>query len=173
MNVLALFSGIRHFVLDVDGVLTNGQVLLIGNGEMARTMNTKDGYAMQLAIKKGYEIHIISGGSSAAVEERFAKLGITKVYMAVSDKTSLLKKICKEEDIQSESMLYMGDDIPDLAPMQLVGLPCCPSDAVTEIKQVSKYISPFSGGTGCVRDVIEKVLRLNKHWHITTEVASI
>ncbi len=173
MNVLALFTPVKHFILDVDGVLTNGQVLLMDNGEMARAMNIKDGYAMQLAIKKNYQIHIISGASSPAVEQRLARLGITEVYMGVSNKPTLVKKIIADNNLSAEQVLYMGDDIPDLDAMQLTGLPCCPKDAVTEIKQVSKYISPFAGGMGCVRDVIEKVLRLNKHWQQTGHVASI
>jgi 3-deoxy-D-manno-octulosonate 8-phosphate phosphatase (KDO 8-P phosphatase) len=166
MNILEFFTSIRTFVFDVDGVLTDGSLLLTENGEMLRSMNIKDGYAMQLAIKKGYKIWVISGGQSEAVKTRLQKLGLTDIYIGIDNKKEVLLKLIADNHTLYESILYLGDDIPDYAVMQLCALACCPNDAVPEIKQVSKYISPYPGGKGCVRDVIEKVLKLNGHWEL-------
>ena len=164
MNVLAKFAPIKLFVFDVDGVLTDGKLILLENGEMARSMNVKDGYAMQLALKKGYEILIISGGTSEAVKTRLAKLGIKSIELGIKNKIEILVNYLLDNDFSENETLYMGDDTPDVAPMKLVGLPCAPADAVQEVLDVSIYISPKIGGSGCVRDVIEKVLKLNGHW---------
>jgi 3-deoxy-D-manno-octulosonate 8-phosphate phosphatase (KDO 8-P phosphatase) len=173
MNVLALFKNIKLFVLDVDGVLTDGSLILLDNGEMARSMNIKDGYALQLAIKKGYEILIISGGTSLAVQLRFQKLGIKNMHLSVKNKQAILSQFIAENNYTQEQVLYMGDDVPDVLPMRMAGLACAPADAAQEVKSIAHYISPISGGNGCVRDVIEKVLRLNEDWNDTEEVASI
>ncbi len=173
MNVLQHFRPITCFVFDVDGVLTDGSILLLEDGQMARQMNIKDGYAMQLAIKKGYRVAIITGGNSMAVKERFAKLGITDVFMKIDNKKEQLLSYVQERGIGLEHVLYMGDDIPDYYPMQIVGLAACPADAATEIKQISHYISPIVGGKGCARDVIEKVLKLNGQWELNTGIAAI
>jgi 3-deoxy-D-manno-octulosonate 8-phosphate phosphatase (KDO 8-P phosphatase) len=173
MNVLALFKNIKLFVLDVDGVLTDGSLILLDNGEMARRMNIKDGYALQLAIKKGYEILIISGGTSHAVQIRLEKLGIKNIHLSVKNKQAILSKFITENNYTQEQVLYMGDDVPDVLPMRMAGLACAPADAAQEVKSIAHYISPISGGNGCVRDVIEKVLRLNEDWNDTEEVASI
>jgi 3-deoxy-D-manno-octulosonate 8-phosphate phosphatase (KDO 8-P phosphatase) len=172
MNVLSNFKPIRAFVLDVDGVLTDGSLLLLDDGQMARRMNIKDGYALQLAIKSGYHILVISGGSSEAVKLRLQKLGVNEIFMKVTDKKGLLIEFVQKHGFTWEELLYMGDDIPDMEAMQLVGLPCCPADAVTEIKTISHYISPVNGGNGCVRDVIEKVMKLNGHWSFDESIAS-
>ena len=172
MNVLTNFKKIKAFVLDVDGVLTDGSLLLLEDGQMARRMNIKDGYAMQLAIKKGYHILVISGGSSDAVKLRLQKLGVVEVNMNVTDKKTVLLKYMTTYSLEKEQVLYMGDDIPDLLPMQMAGLACCPADAVPEIKNIAHYISVNNGGFGCVRDVIEKVLKLNGHWDMDSSVTS-
>ena len=172
MNVLADFKKIKAFVLDVDGVLTDGSLLLLDDGQMARRMNIKDGYALQLAIKKGYHILVISGGSSDAVKLRLQKLGVVEVNMGVSDKKQVLLQYVSKYALNWDDVLYMGDDIPDIIPMQLAGLPCCPADAVPEIRNISSYISAVNGGYGCVRDVIEKVLKLNDHWDLDSSVPS-
>lgn len=166
MNLLDFFAPIRTFVFDMDGVLTDGSLLLQGDGQMLRAMNIKDGYAMQLAIKKGYKIWIISGSSSEPAKMRLNRLGIDAVHMSVDSKKDLLHTLAKDTGTHYEHILYMGDDIPDYAVMQLCGLATCPNDAVMEIKQIAKYISPFAGGKGCVRDVIEKVLKLNGDWEL-------
>ncbi len=172
MNLLAAFKPIKLFVLDVDGVLTDGNLLVLNNGEMARRMNIKDGYALQLAIKKGYQILVISGGNSEAVKERLRKLGITDTFMNVSDKVSILLEFVNQHQLQWAEVLYMGDDIPDLHPMKMAGMACCPADAVPEIKAISHYISPINGGEGCVRDVLEKVLKINGHWNFDETISS-
>ena len=172
INILANFRSIKAFVLDVDGVLTDGSLLLLDDGQMMRRMNIKDGYALQLAIKKGYHVLIISGGSSDAVKLRLQKLGVNEVFMKVTDKKNMLISYMEKHNLSGEQVLYMGDDIPDLAAMQLSGLPCCPADAVPEIKTIAHYISPVNGGNGCVRDVVEKVLKLNGHWTVDESLAS-
>jgi len=166
MNLLELFAPIRTFVFDVDGVLTDGNLMLTEDGHMLRSMNIKDGYAMQLAIKKGYKVWIISGGKSEAVRLRLNRLGVQEIHTGIESKKELLHNIALTSNTEYQSVLYMGDDIPDYAAMQQCGMPCCPNDAVPEIKQVAKYISPLAGGKGCVRDVIEKVLKLNGDWEL-------
>lgn len=172
MSILANFKEIKAFVLDVDGVLTDGSLLLLDDGQMARRMNIKDGYALQLAIKKGYHILIVSGGNSEAVKLRLQRLGVVEIFMNVTDKKAILLEYILKYELKWEQVLYMGDDIPDLIPMQLAGLACCPADAVPEIKNLSHYISHVNGGYGCVRDVIEKVLKLNGHWNNDSTIAS-
>lgn len=156
----------------MDGVLTDGSVLVLENGLQARKMSIKDGYALQLAIKKGYRILVVSGANSSPVGDRLNKLGITDVSMSVADKKLFVEKFMTDNKLQADEILYMGDDIPDLEVMSIVGLSACPADAVAEIKTISKYISPFNGGNGCVRDVIEQVLKLNDHWHHQKDVTS-
>ena len=166
MNLLELFAPIRTFVLDVDGVLTDGSLLATEDGQLLRKMNIKDGYAIQLAIKKGYKVWILSGAKSEGVRLRLQKLGVKDVHIGIETKKELLMDIALASETAYDSVLYMGDDIPDYAAMQLCGLPCCPADAVAEIKGIAKYISPYKGGEGCVRDVIEKVLKLNGDWEL-------
>lgn len=166
MNVLELFAPVRVFVFDVDGVLTDGNLLATEEGHLLRRMSIKDGYALQLAVKKGYKVWVISGGKSEAVRARLNKLGITDVHIGIESKKEILQEIVDASGTDYSHVLYMGDDIPDYACMKLCGLPCCPADAVAEIRHISKYISPKGGGDGCVRDVIEKVLKLNGHWDL-------
>lgn len=164
------FKEIKCFVFDVDGVLTNGNLLVMPGGTMLRTMNVKDGYAMQLAIKKGYHIAVISGGNSPEVKERLQKLGITEVYMQAEDKLSVLKSIIEKYALSPSNILCMGDDMPDVEIMKYAGLPCCPADAMPEIKKLSLYISPKNGGEGCARNVIEMVLRVRDDWYADTHI---
>lgn len=162
--MLEKFKHISCIVFDVDGVLTDGNLFVLHDGLMARRMNIKDGYALQLAVKKGYHVLIISGGNSPEVKERLTKLGITAIWMQTENKAAVLESYMKKHALVKESVLYMGDDMPDLKVMQLAGLPCCPADAVTEIKEASVYISHLKGGEGCARDVIEKVMKLRNNW---------
>lgn len=173
MNLLDRFKTVTTFVFDVDGVLTDGTLLILPNGVMARRMHVKDGYAMQLAVKKGYNVVIISGGASDEVAERLYKLGVTEVFMRVKDKISVLEDYVEKNQLSWENVLFMGDDIPDLIAMKKVGIACCPADAVQEIKEISAYISSINGGYGCGRDVIEKVLKLRGHWNEETHIPSI
>ncbi|TDH26531.1 3-deoxy-D-manno-octulosonate 8-phosphate phosphatase [Segetibacter sp. 3557_3] len=172
MNVLGIFKSITTLVFDIDGVLTDGTLLILPAGVMARRMNIKDGYALQLAVKRNYTVAIISGGNSPDVEDRLHKLGIRHVFMSVQNKLACLDKFLQEQQRRYEEVLFMGDDIPDVEVMEQVGLPCCPADAVGEIKAVSKYISPINGGFGCGRDVIEKVLKVRGHWAEDTTIRS-
>jgi len=172
MNTLEKFKSITTFVFDVDGVLTDGSLLLLEDGQMARQMNIRDGYALQLAIKKGYRVLVISGGSSEAVRTRLNRLGVTDVFLPVENKSEVLREYISRHQLSKEEILFMGDDMPDLEVMQLAGLPCCPADAANEIIAISIYISPATGGKGCVRDVIEKVLKLNGHWDERSGIAA-
>lgn len=172
MNIPELFKPITTFIFDMDGVLTDGTVLVLENGLQARRMSIKDGYALQLVVKKGYRLLVVSGATSLPVADRLNKLGITSIHMSVANKKSFVEKYMTEHKLSAGEILFMGDDIPDLTAMSIVGLPACPADAVEEIKAISKYISPFTGGNGCVRDVIEKVLKSNNHWHHVEDIAS-
>lgn len=172
MNVLAYFHQVTTFVFDIDGVLTDGTVLLLENGLQARQMHVKDGLALQMALKNGYRVVIISGGYSEPVIGRFQKLGVTEVFLDVKDKKAFLENYLQANGLSWNEVLFMGDDLPDVAVLQAVGVATCPSDAVMEVKKVAKYISPLRGGFGCVRDVIEKVLKLNDHWRFDTGVTS-
>lgn len=155
---------ITTFIFDVDGVLTNGNVSILTNGEMLRTMSVKDGYALKVAIVSGYNICIISGGSNEGVSIRLKGLGIEDVYLGAHNKIDQLNDYLTKNNIKKENVLYMGDDIPDYPVMKMVGLPCCPQDAVPEIKNISKYISHKKGGKGAARDVIEQVLKVQGKW---------
>ncbi len=155
---------VKAFAFDVDGVLSSPEVYLHPGGELMRSMNTKDGYALQHAVKRGYPIAIITGGKTESVGERFRGLGITDIYLGSSYKIDDFNDFLFKYDLKDEEVLYMGDDLPDYDILKKVGVPCCPSDAVEEIKSVAHYISPFAGGKGCVRDVIEQVLRLHGRW---------
>jgi 3-deoxy-D-manno-octulosonate 8-phosphate phosphatase (KDO 8-P phosphatase) len=164
-------SEVSAFVFDVDGVMTDSSILVTETGEQLRTFNIKDGYALQLAVKSGYPICIISGGRSQGVVRRLNTLGIKDVHIGVLDKFKVLDNFIQLNKLDPAHILYMGDDIPDLQVMQHVGLPVCPADAAEEIKGISLYISTFKGGKGCVRDVIEKVLKIQGKW-MSKNVAS-
>lgn len=164
MNPISSFKAITTFVLDVDGVLTDGSLQLLENGELSRKMNVRDGYALRRAIEKGYRIAIITGGNSQNVKKRLQDLGIQEVHLAVRDKKEKMEDYLLFNELEKENVLYMGDDVPDYEALQLVGLPTCPADASDEIKRICTYISPLKGGEGCVRDIIEKVLKLRGDW---------
>ena len=163
-NFKILLNNVRSFVFDIDGVLTDGNIAVMADGNMVRTMNTRDGYALQHAIKNGYIIGIISGGRSEPVRNRLEKLGIHDIYLGVTDKLDALKEFMHIHNLRYENILYMGDDMPDYEVMQRCGIPCCPQDATPEIKDLSVYISDKKGGDGCVRDVIEQVMKVHNNW---------
>lgn len=172
MSLLDQFKAIRTFVFDIDGVLTDSTVLLLENGLQARRMSIKDGLALQLALRNGYRVVILSGAYSAPVVERMQYLGLTDIYTAVKNKRAFLERFAAEQGIALEQTIFMGDDLPDLPALSLVGLPCCPADAVPEVREASRYISTIKGGEGCVRDVVEKVLRQNGHWQYEAGLTS-
>jgi 3-deoxy-D-manno-octulosonate 8-phosphate phosphatase (KDO 8-P phosphatase) len=163
-SYLNKLKDITTFIFDVDGVLTDGSVYVTENGEQSRSFNIKDGYALQLAIKCGYNVCVVSGSRSKSALYRLNSLGIKDVYMGIHTKIEKLKIYLEERHVITGNVLYMGDDIPELEAMKIVGLPVCPADAVEEIKAVSLYVSPFAGGKGCARDVIEKVLKIQGKW---------
>ena len=155
---------ISCFVLDVDGVLTNGSLILVPGGEQARVMHIRDGYAVQHAIKSGYKILILSGGKSEEVRTRLRGLGVTDIQMNCDDKLNALIDYMAEYGLKKEEILYIGDDIPDLAAMKSCGMAACPADAAQEIKKICHYVSPLRGGEGCVRDIIEQALKAQGKW---------
>jgi 3-deoxy-D-manno-octulosonate 8-phosphate phosphatase (KDO 8-P phosphatase) len=162
--LLDIFARIDTFIFDIDGVLTDGTLIVMPGGEMVRRMNIKDGYALQLAVKQGFRVAIISGGISAPVKDRLEKLGIQDVFMGVIDKKATLLKYLADQEADPSNTLFMGDDMPDMEAMQLCAMPCCPADACSEVRAISLYISPIAGGFGCGRDVIEKVMKLHGKW---------
>ena len=173
MNYKTKLKSIKAFILDCDGVLTDGSVTLMPDGEQVRKMSTRDGYALQLAVKKGFIVAIITGGSSAAVKSRMTRLGVHDVYLACHDKVKALKELMHIYSLNAEDILYMGDDMPDYEVMQIVGLPTCPDNAAQEIKNLSDYVSHKGGGEGCVRDVIEQAMKVQGKWMLDHTTPSI
>lgn len=159
-----IMNDITTFIFDVDGVLTDGSVFVNNEGEMLRTMNIRDGYALKAAVESGYNVCIISGGSNEGVRIRLRNLGITNIHLGTPDKVETFDEYIDLHQIKQENILYMGDDIPDYHVMKLVALPTCPQDASPEIKGISKYISHKNGGKGAVRDVIEQVMKVQGKW---------
>ncbi len=155
---------IKALAFDVDGVLSASNVLLLEGGQPCRTANIKDGYALQLAVKRGMPVAIITGGRSEAVRVRYEGLGIKDVFLGTAVKISKFQEWTASLGIQEDEVLYMGDDIPDYEVMQRCGCPCCPADAAAEIREIATYVSPLNGGYGCVRDVVEQVLRAQGKW---------
>ena len=164
MNFKQKIATIKALVFDVDGVLSSDMIPLHPSGEPMRTVNVKDGYSMQLAVKKGFFIGIITGGKTESVRLRYERLGVKDIYMGACDKITSLNDFLNKNNLQVDDVLYMGDDIPDYEVMKKVGLAVCPNDAVPEIKEISSYISPYNGGQGCARDVIEQVMKAQNKW---------
>lgn len=163
-NFKEALARVKAFVFDIDGVMSLQTISLNVFGVPNRTVNLRDGYALQLAVKKGYHIGIISGSNSKEYLKRLKSLGITDVFLNSRSKLEHFRVFLKKYNLQESEVLFMGDDIPDLTVMKVAGIPVCPSDADSEIKQVALYISDKKGGEGCVRDVVEQVLRLHDKW---------
>ena len=155
---------IKAFVFDVDGVMTDGNVLATEEGSLLRTFNIKDGYAIQHANKLNYPIAIISGGNSQGIINRFKQLGLSDIFIGQQHKQEAFDLFCKKHSLSPNEILYMGDDMPDYELMKIVGLATCPADAAKDIQSICHYISPFPGGKACVRDVIEMTLKLQSNW---------
>jgi 3-deoxy-D-manno-octulosonate 8-phosphate phosphatase (KDO 8-P phosphatase) len=166
-NYKLLLKQIKGFVFDVDGVFTDGQVYLFPGNRYVRSINIKDGFAVQHAVKMGFPIAIITGGNSREVKKRFEYLGVKDIYMRSSTKWDDYESFRKKYNFDHENILYMGDDLPDYEIMQRVGLSTCPADAAHEIQDISKYVSDKKGGEGCVRDIIEQVLRVHDKWLVS------
>ncbi len=163
-NIKENLSKVKAFAFDVDGVFSESNILLHPSGQLMRTMNIRDGYAVQFTVKKGYPVAIITGGDTESVKMRFEKLRIQDIYMKSNNKLNDFHHFIEKYQLSPEEVLYMGDDLPDYEVMSMVGFPACPSDAAQEIKSISKYISDKKGGFGCVRDVVEQVLRVQGKW---------
>ena len=173
MSLLEKFSHVKLLAFDLDGVLTNGKLLVMPDGEWIREMDIKDGYALQYAVKSGLHIAVITGSSSKAVGKRLAKLGIEDFFENTSSKADVLSSLIKRLNLKTDEVLFMGDDIPDLDAFHASGVKTCPADAVQEVIEKADYISPFAGGHGCVRDIIEKVMRTKGLWLNNKNIQSI
>ena len=165
-NYKAILPQIKTFIFDVDGVLTDGKVLVTTKGEMFRALDTKDGYAIKCAIVQGYKIVIISGGTNEGIRNRFKALGISDIYLGAHHKLDPFQDLIDNYDLNPEEILFVGDDIPDIPIMEKVGISCCPADAVSDVKSIVNYISHKNGGQGCVREIIEQVLRVQGKWSL-------
>ncbi len=172
MHILSRLKLIRTFVFDMDGVLTDGSVVVCDDGKWLRRMNVRDGYALQLAVKSGFNVIVVSGSDSPPVTARLKKLGVQNVFMNVKEKEIFLKEFASKKELPLNEILYMGDDIPDYSCMKMVGIAACPADAAFEIKEIADYISLLRGGYGCVRDVLEKVMKLNHKWTLQSSIPS-
>lgn len=155
---------VKAFIFDVDGVLSKDNLPLDNDGEPIRTSNVKDGLAIRNAVNNGFPVAIISGARSESLRKRYEHLGVKHIYLSVNNKEECFKDFLEKTEVEPKEIMYMGDDMPDYAVMMDVGIPTCPADAVTEVKSISKYISDKNGGEGCVRDVIEQVLRAQGKW---------
>lgn len=160
---------IRAIVLDVDGVLSAQTITLASDGEPLRTVNIKDGYAIQLACKQELRIGIITGGDTQAVRLRYERLGVKDLYMKMAVKLTAYEDFIEKYGLRDEEVMYMGDDVPDFEVMTRCGCPCCPADACADIKNVSLYVSHYPGGQGCVRDIIEQTMRAQNKWMNTAK----
>jgi 3-deoxy-D-manno-octulosonate 8-phosphate phosphatase (KDO 8-P phosphatase) len=160
---------IKAIIFDVDGVLSAETITLSPEGEPLRTVNIKDGYAIQLAMKLGLRITILTGANTPAVRMRYERLGVEDIYLGCAVKIKTYDEFLLKYDIQDSEVMYMGDDIPDLEIMRRVGCPVCPKDACPEIKDVSCYVSHLEGGRGCGRDVIEQTLRAQGKWQMNAK----
>jgi 3-deoxy-D-manno-octulosonate 8-phosphate phosphatase (KDO 8-P phosphatase) len=163
-NYKPLLRNINTFIFDYDGVLSDGSIITLDDGEAYRTTNVKDGYALQLAVKKGYRVAVISGAKSKSMLNRLTALQIKDVFLGIDHKLEIFNKYLSDNDLKAEETLFMGDDIPDYEIMLKAGIATCPSDAAEEIRKVAIYISHAAGGKGCVRDVIEQVLKIQGKW---------
>src|SRR4051812_39576659 len=160
MNFKLRLNKITTIMFDIDGVLTDGKVLVMESGEMVRNVYSKDGYALNQAVNKGFRIVIISGGNNIAIQNALSRNGITDIYIRQHDKLGCYLEYLKQNNLKDEEVVFMGDDLPDHEIMSRVGVAACPNDAVPEIKAICQYISPRNGGEGCVRDIIEQVMKV-------------
>ena len=164
INLFDKMRAVKAFVLDIDGVLTNNMMLVTESGELLRSVNVRDGQVIKWAIRAGYPVAIITGGRSEGIKKRFVDLGVQEYYSDIQDKWTAFQSFLQRSDLLVSEVCYMGDDLPDIPVLRKVALACCPNDAVPEVLGICDYISPLPGGAGCVRDVLEKVLKLQANW---------
>ncbi len=172
MDYKAKLEKIKAFAFDVDGVFTDGQVLVSESGDLLRSYNAKDGYAVRLAVEHGYHVAIITGGSSQTIAKRFHPLGVFDIYLKSFYKLPDFQHFCEKYNLQPDEVLFMGDDIPDIEIMKHCGIATCPADAVPEVKEAAHYISAFPGGATCIRDVIMQVMKVQGKWNICPKTVS-
>lgn len=167
MKIDNMFDNIKAFVFDVDGVFTDGSVLAMPDGDLLRTFNAKDCFAVRMAVDNGYPVSIITGGCSQSIIHRATSLGVEakNLYQLSRDKRPDFLKFCSDYGLQPSEVVFVGDDVPDIPALREAGLAVCPSDAVSEVKAACNYISPFPGGRGCIRDIVEKVLKMQGKWN--------
>ena len=170
INYKEKLAAVKAFVFDFDGVMTNGDVWVYADREAVRCGNIKDGFALQYAVRKGYLVAVISGATSASIDNRMAMLGVNHCFTGCGDKLPVFEQFLRDHSLSPDQVLCMGDDLPDYPILRRAGISACPADAAVEIKQMVDYVSPFPGGRGCVRDVIEQTLRLHNNWFHTDAV---
>jgi len=163
-DIIFDLTKIKAVVFAVNGVLSSDTAPLHPTGEPMQVINTKDGYAMQLAVKQGIILGLISGSDSLSIRKRFESLGVQYLYLNSKNKVKDYKDFLQKTGLLPEEICYVGEDIPDYEVMQDAGLPACPADAVLEIKEIAKYVSPHNGGYGVGRDIIEQVLKTQGKW---------
>lgn len=172
MSYLEHLSKIDTIILDVDGVLTDSLLHVLEDGKLLRRMHTRDGYALKRAVQQDYRIIIITGGRSEGVIHRLKNLGISEIYSGIQDKLEVMDDLIEVYGLNVAKTAYMGDDMPDYESMRVVALPACPNNAAPEIKAISQYISPYNGGEGCVRDLLEKIMKVQGKW-VATDVVNL
>lgn len=164
MNYKVKLKNIKAFAFDVDGVFTNGNIMCMPDGDLIRTYNAKDGFGLRMAFMNGYKIAIISGGESESIKKRFMPALANEVYMGSRDKVPVFNTFCKKYNLDPSEVAYVGDDLPDIPVLRVCGLSVCPADAVEEVRSVCDFVSLFGGGCGCVRDLVEQVMKIQGKW---------
>ena len=159
-------AAVKAFVFDVDGVFTDGRIMVTADNQFVRTYDSKDGFAMKALVKKGYKVAVISGGRGDSLAFRFNMLGVSDLYLDNFQKLDALKDFMAKYGLEPDEVIFMGDDIPDMEPMLYVGIPVCPADAAHDVKRISRYVSGYKGGEGCVRDIVEQVMRAQGKWDV-------
>lgn len=172
-HLLVRFSNIKLLAFDLDGVLTNGKLLIQQDEQWLREMDIKDGLAIQMAVQEGFHVAVVTGSFSEPIKQRLQYLGVNNFFQRVKKKSEQLRELMSAHQLQADQVLFMGDDLPDLDAFSVSGLKTCPADAVTEIKEKADYISLQKGGNGAVRDVIEKVMKTQNKWHVNNTTSSI
>lgn len=160
---------VEAFVFDVDGVMTDGGIIPTPDGDFIRRYYAKDGYAVASAIREGFKVCVISGGRGEMLRRRLEMLGVERMYLNCMDKIAAIREFMDDNNLDAQNVIYMGDDIPDLECMRLVGIPVCPADACMEVIEASRYVSEYNGGQGAVRDIVEQVMRAKGCWAKSSE----